>query len=136
MGATNWRGMQFHNVHDKIASAEKALAELQKISFPTSAIKVTIAKYKLQITKMKVEIACLEKIYMKKRNDAVKPSLRVLKESIADPSYVGSARSEQAYRVAHKWLNSYKASSTDLFYGHVQTAVVAYAKLRKAKPTV
>jgi hypothetical protein len=131
MGATNRRETQFHDVHDKLKGSEIALAELQEIAFPTPAIKVSLARYKLQITKMKVEIARLEKIYVKKRDNAVRPHLLTLNENIADPSYVGSASSEEAYRIAHQWLNAYKASSADLFYQRVQKAVVDYAKLRK-----
>src|SRR5258707_617084 len=123
MGAMNWRDMQFRDAHDKLRSAEQALTELQKIPSPAPGLKVAIAKYKQQIAKMKMEIARLEKIYVKKRDDAVRPSLLVLKESIANPSFVGSARSKEAYRTAHNRLNSYQASSTDSFYQQVQAAV-------------
>jgi hypothetical protein len=61
---------------------------------------------------------------------AVRPSLFVLLESIADHSFVGSARSDEAYRLAHKWLNSYQPSSADSFYKQVQAAVVEYAKIK------
>lgn len=63
-------------------------------------------------------------------DEAIMPSLLVLEESITDPSFVGSAYSEEAYRTAHTWLNSYKASSADSFYHRVQTVVVKYAKLQ------
>jgi hypothetical protein len=131
MGAMNWRDMQFQDVHNKLRSAEQALVELQKIPSPTPGLKVAIGKYKQQIVKMKTEIARLEKIYVKRRDNAVRPSLLVLKESIADPSFVGSGRSNEAHRTAHRWLNSHKASSTDSFYQQVQAAVVEYAKLGK-----
>ena len=131
MGATNLKQTLFRNAHDKIKSAEKALVDLQKIVLPTPGIKVTITKYKLQITKMKMHLANLETIFLKQRARAIEPSLRVLKESVSDPSYVGSARSEEAYRTADKWLNSYEASSTDSLYKQVQGAVVEYAKIKK-----
>jgi hypothetical protein len=132
MGATSLKETQFRKVQDKIKSVEQALAELQKIAFPMPGMKVTIARYKLQITKMKRHLADLEKLYFRKRANAVRPSLLLLKESASDPSYVGSVRSEEAYSTAHKWLNVYQASSADEFYQQVQTAVVNYAKLKKS----
>ena len=65
-------------------------------------------------------------------DDAVKASLLVLEDSIADPSFVGSAHSDEAYRTAHSWLNTYQPSSADSFYQQVQAAVVEYAKIKAA----
>ena len=56
--------------------------------------------------------------------------LNVLEESLADSSYVGSARSEEAYHQANSWLLSHAPSSSDKLFVRVQTAVTQYAKLR------
>jgi hypothetical protein len=64
-------------------------------------------------------------------DDPIEQILAALKECIADPDFVGSAHGNEAYRAAHKWLDSHKASSTDSFYQEVQVAVVKYAEIEK-----
>jgi hypothetical protein len=65
-------------------------------------------------------------------DQAVRQSLLAFQESILGPSYVGSAHSDEAYRTAHSWLNTYQPSSADSFYQQVQAAVVEYAKIKAA----
>lgn len=64
---------------------------------------------------------------------AAKSSLALLEVSIADPSYVNSHGSNEAYDVAHLWLNSHPKLRTEFFHTRLQTATAAYAKLREAK---
>jgi hypothetical protein len=54
----------------------------------------------------------------------------VLEESIADPSFVGSARSEEAYQYANGWLNQHAPSSRDQLYVRVGQLVVEYVQLK------